>query len=352
MPGTGITMYDIYRTEHKIIRLIVKVLDAGGQIITSDYKQFLSHFKIPSVPSGVYDIFLPDLPIPNNMERAKSLLNKVLSVMSKHEPQQWQRIAADAAVVYQSMENRGVLSGTVLMDTKWSQRTYSGRGKSSGFNVQGATKDDDITNPHGSVQDIQLHFDWRAADIRMAALLSKDDKLNQMSLHGDPYIAMANEIGGVSRDECKIGLLSAINAMVNNNPILDMFPDLKIWISECNSRLDEGAPLHSILHRKFKSGPKRRSPFNATMQGSIAHAMQICIRRVWEEYGDNLLVEIHDSLVVTCRPDPTTVQSVILNVVGIMLHPFRGIMESDPALPVRVSIGKCWKKWKEHKVYY
>jgi hypothetical protein len=354
MKGTGISAYDIWRSERSIAKLISKILQFGGRLITSDYQDIVRHFDVPRHASeqDIYDLFLPEIPVPSNMDAASKTLHKLLPIMSNMNEKRWHKIAANAAITYQCLEDRGVMSGFVHRKPVWSMRTYSGRSKNTGFNVQGATAEDEITNPYGTVADLHLHFDWQAADIRMASILSGDDKLDQMSLSGDPYTAMMDEIGGVTRDECKIGLLSAINAMDISNPILTMFPDLREWIDSCNNKLNHGDPLESILGRKFRVKDKRRAPFNATMQGSIAHAMQAVIRMVRQELGSALLVEIHDSIVVTCRNDSSVANEAIRIVVDIMKHPFRGVLDSDPVFPVSVSIGKKWKRWVEHRIYY
>ena len=225
--------------------------------------------------------------------------------------------------------------------------------------IQGAVQSDQITNPSGHFNDGFLHFDWRGADIRIAALLSGDESLLELSEKHDPYQTVADRLNsgasdGVSRDECKIALLKAINSMNTGLLILDLFPRLRSWIIESRRKLDAGKPLYSILNRKFIQlpGKKPLSVFNATMQGSIAHAMQLSIRRVWEHIGERLLAEVHDSIVVTCDPTKTSMKSTIELVTGIMCRPFDGILDSNPVFPVRVSVGEAWRKWDEYKVFY
>ena len=65
-----------------------------------------------------------------------------------------------------------------------------------------------------------------------------------------------------------------------------------------------------------------------------------------------MLAEIHDSIVVTSPPDADAVRSTIRTVTDIMCHPFKGFLESDPVFPVRVSVGRRWKKWKQAGIYY
>jgi len=87
------------------------------------------------------------------------------------------------------------------------------------------------------------------------------------------------------------------------------------------------------------------------MQGSVAHAMQLTIRKVWERLGHRLLMEGHDSLVVTASPDAGEIKATISAVVPIMLHPFQDVLPDNPAFPLKVSIGKRWKKWKLYATY-
>jgi hypothetical protein len=79
------------------------------------------------------------------------------------------------------------------------------------------------------------------------------------------------------------------------------------------------------------------------MQGSIAQAMQLTIRRVWDSQF-RLLAETHDSITVSCRKN--ALSSTIRSIAGMMCRPFDGIMHSNPIFPVRVSIGSEWCKWE------
>jgi len=353
-------IYEAEKAKMRIRKLVIKLLTEGSRIITSDFKLFIEAFDIPFYIErlNVYDLLLPELETPALLDEAKSRLYKLLPAMESINLKEWHRATANAAVAYASIENRGLRAFERPVFPRWSQRTYSGRTKTTLYNIQGASHGDLITNPAGRYDDYLLHFDWRAADIRVAALLSGDEDLLDACQHTDPYQHIAGILSGdekdkLSREECKLALLTAINAMDISAHIFDAFPDLRKWIAESRKKLSNGEPLFSILGRKYTKdrGRKDLSVFNATMQGSIAHAMQLSIRRVWEEFGLDLVADIHDSVVVTCPRSRAVVKRAVFRIAEIMCYPFEGILDSNPVFPVRVSIGNSWKDWKELRVY-
>ncbi len=359
--GSGLSIYEIERNIERFSLAIEKLLLRGDKVAISDFKSMLSAFPFPLVTERleVYDLFVPKLKLPLEYDAAKQLLDKVLASMVKVKPKQWHNVSANASVAYQYLEQRGIYVGGILKHPQWSQHTFSGRSKSTGFNIQGASDDLEIWNPDGRQNDIFINFDWRGADIRVAALLSKDEKLLDISCNSDPYQSVADIINDgasnpLSRDECKLALLSAINALDTSAPILDIFPGLKKWIIESKQQLHADGCLFSILGRKFSlvGDRKDRSVLNATMQGSIAQAMQLAIRRVWEQLGGQLLADIHDSLVVTCPRNKESLLPVVKTVTDIMCNPFRDVLPDDPSFVVRVSVGSSWRKWKEYKVFH
>jgi len=365
MPSTHIKIYDIEQNKKKIKRFIIKQMTEGGRIITSDFKLFIEAFDIPFYTErlNVYDLLLPELQIPTSLDTAEGRLLKLLPAMASIKLKQWQRATADAAVVYAAIEDRGLMVFDSPVYPRWSQRTYSGRTKTLIYNIQGASNDVQVRNPVGKHDDYFLHFDWRAADIRVAALLSGDERLLEACEHSDPYQYVADflnkghrDVPGtdyLSRDECKLALLMSINAMDTSAYIFDAFPSLRQWVLECKEKLSVGEPLYSILGRKYvmEDGRKTLSVFNATMQGTIAHAMQLVVRRVWEEFGLDLVAEIHDSIVVTCPRSSAIVKATVKRIAEIMCYPFEGVLDNNPIFPVRVSIGNSWKGWKGLRVY-
>lgn len=360
MPGTRLTIYDVERAKNQIRKFVIGRFTDGSRIITSDFKLFIEAFDIPFYTEqlNVYDLLLLELKTPRSPDKVKNNLLRLLPAMAKVNLQQWQKVTANAAVVYAAIEERGLSVFEEQVFPRWSQRTFSGRTKTSVYNIQGTPAGEQIRNPAGRHDDYFMHFDWRAADIRIAALLSGDERLLGACEYLDPYQHVADFLNdgcedGLTRDECKLALLTAINAMNIEAHIFDAFPRLRCWISESRQKLRAGASLSSILGRKYtkEKGRKDLSVFNATMQGSIAHAIQLVIRRVWEEFGLGLVAEIHDSVVVTCPRSNAVVKTTVKGVADIMCYPFKGVLDSNPVFPVKVSVGNSWKGWKELRVY-
>lgn len=340
-PKSGLSVYDIWQNERKILKLLQKGQD-GGELVLSGCKPYIDAFTDLGV-EGTFDAVL-------SPEQLSADMADVLETLCQYEIKPWNRLIAKSAIVYSDLQQRGVTANLIHQTPEWSLDTYTGRSKCKGFNVQGE-KDIAIQNPQSRGDDVFICFDWSAADIRMAALLSEDPLLCDMSASGDPYAALAQEIVGLSRDECKLSLLIAINQMDYSAEILKPFPRLQEWIRECLQKLEAGIPLYTILGRgfKYKEGGKKRAPFNATMQGSIAHAMHSVIYSIWERYQFHLVAEIHDSVVLTCPRD--MLNDMIDNVVDIMQHPFSGLIATNPVFPVRVSVGKSWRRWKFYKLF-
>jgi hypothetical protein len=343
-------IYDIEASFKKINKLIERTLLRDKIIVTNDFKSILTGFRfiLPREKLKVFDVFLP-LPkeIPDTFDELSYVIHNMLSELQKRRLQKWQYIAANASVVYESLERQGILVGGLHKYPKWTHRTISGRSKNTGFNLQGTTEKDIISDPYGNQSDYFINFDWRAADIRIAAILSGDEELNRMSLELDPYQKLS-EILDVPRKDCKTMLLRSINAIDVDHPIFQIFPILREWMVMQKQKLDNGQSVMSILGREFFNAERPRSAFNATMQGSIAQAMQLTIRKVWELHF-RLLVETHDSITIACNKN--ALKPTIRTIANIMCRPFSGILSDNPIFPVRVNIGKKWCQWKPCGLY-
>jgi hypothetical protein len=238
-------------------------------------------------------------------------------------------------------------------------KVFSGRCKTTGFNIQGYDAHDRIRSISAGEHDILLHFDWICADIRIASILSGDKKLQETFDSGDPYNTMMEHMNAgspdkLSRSECKQLLLGAINSMdVDNVALQDVFPDLGKWVRKCKRKASENESLETILQRKFRVSAERnrRAILNAAMQGSVAHAMQHTLRRIWDMFPTRIIADIHDSLAMSSGAGRAEIKTMIDNVVGVMLHPFAGLLPDNPVFPVKVSIGKRWKQWRAIKIY-
>lgn len=358
-PGAGKRLNTIF-SSIKLVRELILVADSSGRkIVTSNFKRYLAAFDLPlrTEAYNVYDLHLPHVSPRQSRADDIKIITKILDKMSKQRPKDYQRIIANASVVYQDLEQRGITINYVPKYPKWSTNTFSGRSKTTGCNIQGWSEHDRIMPPGAVDSDVLIHFDWICADIRVASLLSSDAALQAAFDESDPYNAMMgvlnNEMDALTRDECKLYLLKSINSMDFSSLVLtEVYPDLGNWIRDCrNAAQEPGGYLETILGRRFRAASARNefAVLNGVMQGSVVHAMQRVIREIWEDMPHRLVAEIHDSLVVAS--DRSNISSVINKVVSVMLYPLKGLVRSNPAFPVKVSVGSKWRAWKPFATY-
>ncbi len=348
---TNKSIYNIEQTAVELNELVSK----ADTVMLNDYKQHLVAFGLGHESNGkVFDIELPEeIGCKDDIKSTRKVIAQVLSRMYRIRPQYWHFVRANAAVVYSCLQRRGVLYGYELRHPTWG-RVYSGRSKSTGFSIQGLGQDH-LTGVDS--HKVFLNFDWVSADMRAIAIMSGDQKLNTAFLQSDPYQELADYINvGVdedklTRDEAKRLMFKSVYSLDSDNPALDYYSGFGDWIAMCRSKLQEDGYLKSILGRRFRISKSRteRSVFNATIQGSVAHAMQICLRRVWDIFPDNILTENHDSLVMVC--DPSDTHHMIDEIAKIMIQPFNGILKNNPQFPLKISVGSGYKKWKSYKRY-
>lgn len=374
LAGGELQVFDLYRpgarkpisliddSKDLIKNLILKANNKGIKVVTNDFKNHLRAFDLPLDRSrqdgqpyyNVYDLaMLPDIKPGPSLSKDTEMLKVVLERMAKSKIREWHKVYANAAVVYQNLENRGLLNNYRLEKPLWSQKVFSGRSKTSGFNIQGYTEPHLILPPGGNEKDVLIHFDWISADIRVAAILSGDRRLNEAFEDSDPYTFMMREVNQsvpkpLSREECKLFLLQSINSMdFTSIALTQIYPQLGEWIAKCKKATSEdGGYLETILGRRFRVANAKNAlaVLNGVQQGSVAHGMQNVIRRVWERLGHRLVMEGHDSLVVACPKDEA--KAVVHAIGQIMLYPFDGLVPDNPSFPLKVSIGRKWKKWK------
>lgn len=360
-PGAGKTIKKIDITKKVIRDIIIEANARRRKIIISDFKSHISAYDLPRDHRewNVYDVHLNDLKSSEDPEVDHSNIRRVLDKFSVVETQEYQKILAQAAIVYQDLEDVGLLINHHPVQPKWSQKTFSGRSKSTGFNIQGLSEDYHVTPQGGQEYDMMIHFDWICADIRVASIISQDLELQQAFEDSDPYTKLMNELNSnnesneiIDREECKKYLLKSINSMdLTSVALSGVYKRLGKWIHRCKGIASDGKPLKTILNRSFRLSQAKNelAVLNGIMQGSVAHAMQLVLRRIWDRIPNKLITEIHDCLVVSSSPDDA--KAVIDIVAPIMLHPFRGILDDDPAFPLQVSVGKKWKKWKLYRIY-
>ncbi len=365
-PGEKKSLESIFKHVKTIHKLILASSEQGRSVVLSDFKNHIQAFDLPcsaDVYYDVYDLHLPDITPTDSSQKDHALIRKVLSRISEVTVREYQRVLANAGVVYQDLENHGLKVNYATRYPVWSQKTFSGRSKTTGFNIQGYSDHEKIRTITMPDDSVLIHFDWVCADIRVASLLSQDENLKRAFDSSDPYVVMMDilnkeSVEKITRDECKTYLLKSINSMDFTSVALSsVYPQLGAWIGRCKRILSKEDSsdqyLETLLKRKFKRANAKNdlAVLNGVMQGSVAHAMQLSMRRIWEEFPQMLIAEIHDSLVVSCHPTKRHVRSTIETVAEIMLHPFKGVLKANPAFPLKVSVGKRWKKWRTMRIY-
>lgn len=360
-PGAGKTIHKIDKTKKLIKQIILKANADNRRIITSDFKSHILSFDLPRDKRlyNVYDMHLPDIAPTNSKAKDELIIKRVIDRLSHRQPTAYNNILANSAVVYQYLEDHGILVNSMHEHPKWSQKTFSGRSKTSGYNIQGLSDNYHIVSSCGKECDVLIMFDWICADIRAASLMSDDQLLIEAFSKSDPYTVLMDILNSdsntkITRTESKRYLLKSINSMdFTSTALTDVYPQLGYWIKRCRSLISEGKPLKTLLGRSFRPAHSKNdlAVLNGVMQGSVAHAMQLTLRRIWEKLPDNLICEIHDCLTISSSPDPLQIKALINIVAPIMTRPFNGVLDTNPFFPINVSIGNKWKQWKLYKTF-
>jgi hypothetical protein len=338
------------------IQKIIQKAEAIRPVVITEFLKNIKAFKLyfADREADVYDPHLPKLPPSNTPERDRVIITKVLAKLSKTPILPYQKIFANAQIVYNDLNERGLYINHILFQPQWSVDTFTGRSKSINPNIQG-WPEHSIIRPKGySEKDVLIHFDWICADIRVASILSGDPVLEESFVKSDPYDHMTSIINEesetkITRQESKHLLLKSINSMdITSLVFTDIYVDLGRWINRCRKTIENGDYVSTILNKKFKLNPNRNSfaILNGVMQGSVAHAMQRVIRKTWEAFPTKIVAEIHDSMVVASSSNSTELMATIDIIANIMAKPFEGIIDENPFFPLKVSISRKWKKWE------
>ena len=332
--GTGKKIYEVKKDENTLIKLLISL----KEIVIVNYKKFVDYFKIIEFQDIVYD-YPGDVNDDNHQEFVDNNWDEFGKL--------WQKLRYSAANVYHGLEIQGVMHEHRLVKPIYDMGVFSGRSSTIGFNIQGCNKEFNVrhVNPRN---DIFLHFDWMAADHRIAAILSNDKDLLECYKNSDPYTHIVNILdGAVDRDQCKSEFMQAVYGLNPNHEILAVFPIFRDWISNKVIELNEVGYVRSMLGRKYESDKSvkgNRRAFNSIMQGGVAHAMNNVIYKTNEEYEGIILTEQHDSLTV-CVNESMVVKT-IKSVSKVMLNPFQGILDNNPTMPLRIHMGKRWREYK------
>lgn len=277
-------------------------------------------------------------------EAKKRLLLK-FSSMKSIKFDLWRKLFARAQVAYVGIENTPIYLGGSRASFNF-DHTWTGRSKCLGFNLQSVGKDKDLYLGDWC-DDYYVHFDWVAADIRMAAFMAGDKILLDTYKQSDPYTELSKLTDGrLDRSGCKREMLAGIYSLSFDSPVFYAFPILKDWMNNRLDFLNSRGYLRSILKRKF-SRDNPRSVFSGMIQGSVAHAMHSALYRIWTAFPGRILCETHDS--ITMMSDLKTISKLISTVARIMYRPF----EDYPSLtlPLKIYVGHRWRDWKLYKVW-
>lgn len=351
LPKTGKTYYDIDLNLKAVAAII-----HGNEVCLNDYKQHLIGFDLDTLQILRAHDYPFQVEFTLDQGKLNQLLVKQIKEMQVIGLAPWTYVRGNVAPVYRYLQERGVYFGYEKVYPMWHMDTYSGRTRNTGFIIQGLEDDAPVNNTDNS--DMFLNFDWVSADLRMASILSGDEKLVHAFKVNDPYTYMADTVNdGIvdnkfTRDESKISIFQSLYSMDYESPAMEFYSGLGNWMKQCKETLEQTGQISSVLGRIFRVGGERtiKSAFNAAIQGSVAQGMQRCLRTIWEMYPRNILTESHDSLVLTYRRGDQ-VASMIKDVADVMCHPFRSILDADPVFPVVVSRGSRYKLWDRLKRY-
>jgi len=361
--GSLKTIKQIKKETLKARECFLKLNDKNFEIVCQDFRDLITVLDLPIDyrEYNVFDFHMARKDSDDCVRSDERYTEEIFEEMAKHKVNVYQKYLANSSIVYADLENSGLLYNYTHIQPIWSQRTHTGRSKSLEFNIQGLSTKDHVTTIYGSENDVLIHFDWICADIRVASMLSNDKALTSAFVDSDPYTKLASILNDASkqkeldqtfsRDECKLILLRCINSLDYNSIVFDKaYPDLGDWIMRLSAR----DSMSTVLGRKFivTDEKNRLSSFNGVMQGSVAHAMHIAIRKIWEKMGSRIVCDIHDSIVVASPPDKAEINSTIRQVCDIMLRPFDGVLEEEYFFPVKVSIGKKWRAYRHFKDFY
>jgi hypothetical protein len=331
----------------------VKDIIANQKVVLSDFKSYISGFKLDLKSN--YDVYdasqlreASESSLANLKKKALATLLKLKSI----KPAKWQQVLARASVVYTHLEKMGYYHNYKKCHPVY-DLTYTGRSKCLGNNIQG-TNDDDIVEHIDDRNEVFVHFDWVAADFRAASLVSGDLAMQKSFEVSDPYTVLHEALDDkeIGREQCKLELFRSLYSLNYETPVLEFYPRFAKWMQEAINTIQEQGYSQSLLGREFQfiEGERSlKSVFNAQIQGTVAHAMQNVLHQVFEIYPNNVLAEVHDSLILVCKKDK--VLDTIKEVSRIMLHPLNKILEDNPKFPLKVSIGYKWRQWKPFKEF-
>lgn len=277
----------------------------------------------------------------------KQLTSLMLNAQSTLD-KSWMMIKGMSSLIYAYLEKRGVRYGRHIAHPIYDTKVFSGRSRSSSFNVQGAEEGDPVYHPDRE-KNMFVCFDWVAADIRMAGLLSNDKFICDSFEDSDPYTMMSKLLSTdteiVTRQDCKIQFLKGLYSMDPHSLFMEFTNGLRDWMQQKKNEYDNNYRYETMAGMPIPKDNIRKS-FNAIIQGSVAEAIQSSLIMFAQKDIDCIVTERHDSLIIACSVDE--IQSWVNYGVKVMNKPF-AISNNNVKFPVKVCIGKEWGKWIAHK---
>ena len=338
--GSGLTIKEIRKN------MVTFVKEFDEPCCVNDLKNHLKSFGMDlHLRYDVWDKITPKL----DPLKFRNILDKVAESFKSGE--KWERLRAHASVVYQHLENRGIRHSFKVVHPHYSMDTVTGRSKTSGYNIQGTT-DKDIILPIEDGDLYFIHFDWTSADIRFASFMSQDPNMEKSFRESDPYTYVTDFLHHkeMTRDIIKKRFLSSFYSLQFDDPIFDIFPTFRKYMTLRLKFMEKNGYVESILGRKFKyTGDNKLSAFNSPFQGGVAHAMQASLVEIYKKFPMNLFTEVHDSIILVS--DKKMISTLIKQVSNIMLCPLRPYLSEAPVMPLKVSVGNKWRSWKFLRVY-
>ena len=340
---------------HKVFEDIAKFRDIinNEAVFINDFKSHIEAFDLEiKTDYNIHELSLGRIDQPADSVYGTNVqiaLARQMKLAYGIEKESWRMLLANALCVYHWLEKRGIYDGYRNLEFRY-DLTKTGRSKTLGFNVQGTTEDCDLKlDPNKSC--FYVHLDWISADIRVASIMSGDLEMQSAFAASDPYERMAEWLGpNYTRDECKMAFLKPLYSLETDASVFELFPQFKAWMEDRICQAEMTGHIESILGRKFYyDGDNLRSIFSGMIQGSVAHAMQNVLIRLFQECPENILTETHDSITLVC--DERSISKIIDLSSKVMLHPLDGYLKENPAFPLKVYVGDRWKHWKVLKEY-
>lgn len=345
--GFGTSLRDVFDN----LKTIENAMKTCDEVIMNDVISMCRHIDIDHNISGIikecdrWGIPPQDC---SKLSIQKTLLNNAINTQSI-DCGPWTTIKGMASIVYSLLEKRGVRYGREIRHPLYDTKVFSGRSKSSSFNIQGTMKGDPVYHPDPEC-DYFVCFDWVSADLRMAGIFSNDEFINNSFIDSDPYTKMSDLLSTdeliITRDDCKQQFLHGFYSMNPNSPFMVLTEGLKQWMISKKDQYESDYAFTTYMGMPIPKDEIRKS-FNAIVQGSVAEAVQSALIMFAHKGMDNIITETHDSMVIACKFED--VEKWVEHGSKIMNKPFR-LMGDGTSLPVKISIGKTWGKWTECKV--